>query len=466
MRHLCLVVLAACTGSVVPTDTTDTDADTTDVFVEPTAAQLEAFYGPHGGPEAFPEDYRSAVEALLYGQDALVRGDFEAAKARVDAVFAQRPHSDPAWQRNTDLFDLNAGSPLAYYGLRMLEQIVDAGPQETRQTLRMTAVVAPCAAVTRPTLPDHAPETVQLDIDPLILAEDARILHQSTDLFRRWVQSITRGSEVELVVHELDQCTTVGLDISDGVVRSYPDSAAMVAQVPASIADGTDFWWVVAPSGVPGDGSDFELHFITGGMGGIGTAPLFLSDDKWFTRKVAHLGQGPYSDVERRLYQPQWFQHEFMHHLYRIYPEFRLEESGHQWFDRGTWPDDFVGSWEPDYYAESIEKRLLTASPSLAQKLDKPEPVDASALPRTAFAGDYLHEPRQNDWHEVSVTVTDQTLRWSNAAGVSWGLEVRGTELWTRADCPYGEQAIGVELGEQGGVDALVFQGAAYRRDP
>ncbi len=464
MRHAPLLLFLGCNGAPPPIDAPD-DTGAPPVEVEPTEAQLAAFYTANGGPDAFPPGYRAAIEALLYGQDDIVRGDFERARARVDAIFAERPLYDDVWYRDHPLYDLNVGSPLAYYGLRMLRQIVDAGPQPTTATLVMTAVVAPCATVTRPTLPDLAPETVQLDVDPQILADDARILHQSTDLFRRWVHAITSGSEVELVVHRLESCTTVSLDIADGVVLSYPDSGQMIREVPADLAKRTDLWWVVAPSGVPGDGSDFDLHFITGGMGGHGAAPLFLSDDAWFTRKVAHLGKGPYSDVERRVYQPQWFQHEFMHHLFRSYPEYRLEETGHQWFDRATWPDDFEGRWEPDYYAEAIEKRLAGATPSLAKLLDQPDPVDVRALGAEALVGRYVHAPRQNDWHEVTVTRDGERLRWSNAAGVSWGLEIRGTELWATEDCPYGAQEVTVELDDAGAVAALRFLGGRYARE-
>ena len=44
----------------------------------------------------------------------------------------------------------------------------------------MTAVVAPCANVTRPTLPNLEPETVFLNIAPEILANDYKILYEST----------------------------------------------------------------------------------------------------------------------------------------------------------------------------------------------------------------------------------------------------------------------------------------------
>ena len=38
--------------------------------------------------------------------------------------------------------------------------------------------------------------------------------------------------------------------------------------MPLEIAENTDFWWTIVPSGVPGDGSGYNKHFITGGMGG------------------------------------------------------------------------------------------------------------------------------------------------------------------------------------------------------
>ena len=36
-----------------------------------------------------------------------------------------------------------------------------------------------------------------------------------------------------------------------------------------------------------------------------------------------------------------------------MYSEFGLEKTGHQLFDRTTWPADFQGVLEPDYFAEA-----------------------------------------------------------------------------------------------------------------
>ncbi|MFT5684264.1 MAG: hypothetical protein ACI8RZ_005205 [Myxococcota bacterium] len=445
--------------ATAPADTTDTTdtAPTTD-------ADLAVFYDTYGGRDAFPEHHVTALEALLYAQDALEAGDRDDARARIDAVLETMPLSDAIWREEVGYGGANIGDPVAYYGLRMLDQILRLGEQPTTGTLRMTAVVAPCAQVSRPTLPDLTSETVSLDIDPTILADDAHTLHTSTALFRSWVEAITGGRTVELVVYEMSDCTTVTYTDDGEVIVSYPDATGMVDSVPDDIALETDFWWVVAPSGVPGDGSGYDRHFITGGMGGYGAGlPLFLSDDAWFTRKPEHLGSGAYTEVELRAYQPQWFQHEFMHHLFRTWPEFGLEDTDHQWFDRTTWPDDFEGVYEPDYYIEAVDKRLLAASPTLAEGLAGPEWADPESLDATMLVGSYQREPVQNGWHEVVVT-NDDGLRWSNADGVSWSLEIRDGALWAGDDCPYGASELAVELEEDSAVAVLWFSGEAYQR--
>lgn len=335
------------------------------------APGIEAFVNNQAIQESLPSSYIRSVEALIKAHDEVIAGDYSAAKARVDAIFAAQPFSDDVWNNGVFVKGLNAGHPVGYYGLRMLDEITKVGNIATQNTLQLTAVIATCATIEQLTWPDLSPEMVDAKIDPAIINNNYQVLYESTDLFRRWVKAITRGSELNIVVHESNQCTTVSSEREGDLVIAYPDSYQMLRSVPQEIAENTDMWWVIAPSAVPGDGSGFNLHFITGGMGRSGSKPLFLSDDAWFTRKPEHLGAGMYLQVERRSYQPQWFQHEFMHHIYQTWPEFKLEAGDHQWFELSTWPDDFVGKWEPDYYAESIEKRLLDASPTLASGLDR-----------------------------------------------------------------------------------------------
>ncbi|WP_026377481.1 DUF5011 domain-containing protein [Aestuariibacter salexigens] len=329
------------------------------------------FYTSTANRASLPESYSKGLEALIYGQDALINDDFQTAKEIVEDIFAQQPLSQNSWTNGYDLFGLNVGYPVAYYGLRMLEDITTQGDIVTMQELRLTAVMSLCATVERLTLPDFEVEVVGVNIDQRLLQNDYQILFEATDLFRRWVKAITLGSELTLEVYESDDCSYVSTADDGDLVFSYPDIYQVIGSVPDTIRNQTDMWMVVVPSAVPGDGSGFNKEFITGGMGLIGEKPVFISDDAWFIRKPEHLGFGQYSVVERRAYHPQWFQHEFMHHLYRTWPEFGLEVESHQWFDRNSWPDDFEGRYEADYYAESIEKRLVNAQPTLAEGLKK-----------------------------------------------------------------------------------------------
>lgn len=47
--------------------------------------------------------------------------------------------------------------------------------------------------------------------------------------------------------------------------------------------------------------------------------------------------------MDTRLWWASLQQHELYHYLFSLYPEFHLEDEGHQWFDRSKWPQDFQG---------------------------------------------------------------------------------------------------------------------------
>lgn len=142
---------------------------------------------------------------------------------------------------------------------------------------------------------------------------------------------------------------------------------------------------------------------------------------------------------------PQWFQHEFFHHLFRAYPEFRLEAKPHQCFDRKTWPTDFEGVFEPDYYAESLHKRIQRrGNPPLHVKLRYREPPKSylAQLTIDEITGAYERTPRENGWHAGSISLLsakDGKFRWTNEAGVSWNLmfDRENGILRTGPDCPY-----------------------------
>ena len=434
--------------------------------IEDTDAQLQAFYQAHGGRSEFPDHYVRAIEAFLGAQDELAAGQRQAAKQRVDAVFAEMPLADPIWTQGATLFDLNVGNPIAYYGLRMLDQILQLDAANSGQTITMTVIVPQCAEVSRPTLPDLAFETLQRDIDDRILANNAEVLSQSTDLFRHWLSAITQGANVVLNVQIIEQCTTVQFQVAPTAIFSFPDIGGLIEGMSFDVRNETDLWLLVVPSGVPGDGSDFDRTFVTGGITMLNDAPVIYADDGWFVRKPAHLGKGNYSEVERRVYLPQWLQHEFMHNVFLQFPEFELEAIIHQWFRRDLWPDDFIGRYEPDYYAEALKKRLLDAQPTIVERLlDRLRFADFRTFPIAKTTGKFERQPIENGFHEVSVTINDDDIiMWNNKEELSWQLITAEAELRTAADSHYGEQSVSARLDSKSNVVALFFLGEEYVR--
>ena len=468
----------ACAAPTVPPDASAPDASAPDATTvldagaspEPTAAQLEAFWSAHGGRGAFPETYVSAVETMLFAEDEVVAGDYAAARSRLDALFARVPLSDPAWWSGVGLDGTNVGTPVAYYGLRMLDEVANVGlaPREPAlEPIAMTVVLVECAEGQRPLDVELSTgEPVSLRLDPAVSSDDHRIIHQSLRLFRRYIWAITGGRrDVEVTVQSVAACQALSFG-GGGTGAPYSgltDASSAIREVATELADRTDFWWVLYPSNVPSDPIFDDTAFVTGGMGAWGASPVFIIDDLWLVRKPPHLGRGPYSEVERRVYLPQWLQHELFHHLFRTWPEHGLEASDHQWFDRATWPADFVGEWEPDYYAEALHRRLLGSTPPPWLAL-RTAPV-ASAFDFTAedLVGSYVRLPVENGYHEVEVTLEAGTLWWSNEAGARWSLTLSGRTLRTGADCPYGVSDVTV-VGSEGATTGLRFNGELYRR--
>jgi hypothetical protein len=480
---------AACGGPLSPVPGAAVPADATDqggaagsvnasgeVALSTTDADLAIFWGLYGGRNAFPPSYVNAVEALLRAEDEVVAGDHAAARARIDALFRAYPLSDPVWWTGAGRDGANVGRPVAYYGLRMLDEIATVGlgkPAAEKATIVMTVVEVACADGHRPTRVDlSAAEAVHLRLDPGLSADDHFVVRQALRLFERYVTAISGGGlRPDVRFHRVEKCARVGYS-SPPNRTGLLDYAEPLREVPATIAETTDMWWVIYPSNVPGDPIFNQSEFITGGMGASGAAPVFISDDLWLLRKPPHLGFGPYTAVERRVYLPQWLQHEFFHHLFRTYRSLGLEASPHQWFDRKTWPPDFGGAWEPDYYAEALRKRLYGASPSLFWALRAaPASLDLSGLSTASFLGAYTRRPVENGWHQVTITVDGNgALWWENAASRRWSLTWAQGALRTGPDCPYGAQRLGIEprrdvngapLSE---VAALLFNGGRYER--
>ncbi len=412
------------------------------------------FLRPYGLSN-FSDHHVEALAAWLEAKAEYDAGDYAAAKGTLDALWANHPTGDVSWgSLPGQPFGINIGTPPCYYGLRMLTdatewRVQNPGFTQALRTVRLTVVlVGESSGIEPQNLQDLLGGTglpVQHTLDPLLLADGSRVVHESLHLFREYVVALTDGGlEVDTrILHLPNLDMPVHVQDSQGRFYAGPvDYSDVWNGVPPSHHAATDWWWLVYPSHVPEQHPDFQnAEFVTGGMGTgpVGPSPCFIIDDRWLVRKPPHIGSGPYTTIERDAYLPQWLQHEFFHHLFRTYPEFGLEDTPHQWFDLASWPQDFQGRYEADYFHEALTRRLQGATPSLTAGLR----YATDGAPWSQFdvgdlIGDYQRNPVQNLWHLGSIQLGPQ-LEWRNAAGVEWSLQddLQGGRLLTGPDCPY-----------------------------
>ncbi len=462
--------------------------------VDCNATTVDEFFACYGGRGGFSKLYIDALTAFINAEDAIAMEDYAQAKNILDELWTQYPIGSSIWNTGfSNQKGTNIGSPYGYYGLRMLNDIVNyklGQPDGSSTTVvaKMKIVLVGCMQGIQPNtqqeLDNGTGDFVTRTVDESLLASDYRIIKQSIDLFTKYSEAMTGGDlTVEIDFINLpDVCVEASINaFNNNFGQSFYDARPNLGPVWDAIDDqtfnDTDWWMIITPSAVP-IGEDFEdEEFIIGGMGADNKGgPLFIADDAWLVRKPYHLGEGNYSEIERRAYLPQWYQHEFFHHLYRIYPEFSLEVNGHDWFNRNSWPDDFTGLYEPDYYAESLYKRLQVACDPLSNRF-------ISRVTNTDFElfndidindvlGSYSLDNIGNPWHEGEIIASENSFFWRNTAGVQWELNPKLSEgyLETGPDCPYPGNNHNLQLaknerGERIGINSgFLFNGEFYRR--
>jgi hypothetical protein len=420
-----------------------------------------AFLAPYG-LENFSEHYFDALNTFLCAQQLYDAGDYAGARVVLDGLWAQHPTGGHDWASLPPMpFGINLGTPTCYYGLRMLSDMTDwrlANPDAppAARTARLTVlIVGQSNGVEPQTVQDITVGTgvpVAHAVDARVTENDYAVVHESLKLFNEYTFAAMTQGRLDVETHllplpDLDLPVVASVTPGGTYYAGLDYSAALGdllwSSVPEADIEATDWWWLIYPSHVPEQYPVFEdAAFITGGMG-VGPdaiSPMFIIDDRWLVRKPAHLGEGEYSTIERSVYLPQWLQHEFYHHLYRTYPGYGLEDEGHQWFDLGTWPADFEGRYEPDYYHESLYKRLHFADPGLHAAL-RYATADApwDELTIDDVLGEYRRKPVENDWHTGNIQLAGAQLEWLNSAGVSWDLseDLLEGRLLTAPDCPY-----------------------------
>jgi hypothetical protein len=452
------------------------------------ATTLNDFFNCYGGQSQFNTQSVEAITTFIQAEDAIQSGQFAQAKILVDNLFSTYPKGDNSWWNlYSSSNGSNIGTPHGYYGLRMLEDIIDHGinGNTTIQAKRvnMSIVLIGCSEGIEPSteqqLQNGTGTFVTHNIDTNIMSNDYRIIRQSFDLFSRYVTAITKGAlEVEVQFIEIDTlCLPVGVTTSLPYL-AYSGIDPVWNTMSQELKDSTDWWWILYPSHVPDYPTFDDEAFITGGMGeDYKGGPVFISDDLWLTKKHPHLGNGQYSDIERRIYLPQWLQHEFYHHLYNIYPELALEVNGHDWFDINFWPSDFEGQFESDYYSETLHKRLQVDCTPLSTKLitrlnQNDLTAQFSTFSMNELLGNYSKDVIQNPWHEANIIFENGQYFWKNTANVQWTVASNFAEgkLETGADSPYPGEDFFIQLFRTSdgdyipGAIALKYNGEIYRK--
>ena len=317
---------------------------------------------------------------MMEAEDLVVAKDFRAARTIVEDLIKNNPLMDDKTLPGTTDWEINYykmqaknprphfGEPGLYAHLRMLDEITKVGiskPMLGKTSIQMAIVMPACTDIA----PESGPTLVNQRLSSEIEANDYSVVRQSLRLFQSYVLAISGGElSLELNFYKVntDKCFQIKKD-TEYLGGNFSEP---LLQLPKGVAEKTDMFWLIYPN-------DISKGARIGYSSGIsifgGQKPVLLSEDDWIIKKRAPLqGVGPRTEIERRVYMSEWLQHEFFHHLFLSWPEFKLEgDKNHEWFDRNYWQKDFVGKIEEDYYSEALNKRLYKATPSIAQKLQR-----------------------------------------------------------------------------------------------
>lgn len=430
--------------------------------------QINTFFETYGGRDAFTEHYRDAIQAFINTEDQVKAGNYVQAKAILDQFWKKYPAGTQVWGErflSSTPHSTFAGGPVAYNALRMITDVVNYHLNKstntvTPHTLNMKVVLVGKA---KGVMPRNVTEMAQNqgvqmenELDIRLKAENNKVIKRLLSTFTRYVTAMTDGKLlVDVQVIDLPQLTIdaevrkVGEGTKGHQARIKNSNLRPVWDVLSKeVKDDTDLWWIMYPSFTPGVGSKnqavakienfADYGFITGGITvGPKGSPTMMCDDLFMIEKQPFLSAngGMFTDVEQRCYAPQWFQHEFYHHLYGLFPSFPqeprgFEPTGHDWQTRSFWPQDFVGINEADFYQESLHKRIKqeTARPLHVRLRKRVESMPNSVLNQLTVQdvlGDYQAERPTNDHHYFTIVEENGGYRWKNRAGLDMEVEIR-----------------------------------------
>jgi hypothetical protein len=422
---------------------------------------LRDFYYVSGGTGAFSQPFHEVIDTSVLAWIDLQAGRPASAKQRLDQLWADFPRGSSAWDalssgctvgtcEHGSTLDVPPGQMVALMLTRVAESaLAHPGPM-AKAPLQLTVAIASCA---RATLPANQAELLAgtgtpttAKIDPAILARNFAVLRQALAVFQTYIPALFGGRatvQLKFVVIPATTCFDVGVSWDGSRQFSEPtDPNAILGAVPAAVRDATDWWLVVYPTLIPADPNNFDSNsWILGGssMNAPNGAVLIISDDHGFLRKPPDYVSTPhtpfpvipYQSIERFFYHPRWLDHEVHHHFFDVdFPEMNLEvpAGSHSWFDRSTWPADFVGQSEPEYFDQADFLRFQTADPPIWFR-DRFAAPNWRAITDASLVGRYeaCRDPSWSDtdyaYNKGSIVLQGGVLSWTNDAGVTWHLQ-------------------------------------------
>jgi|GEM_PF-3568787 len=424
-----------------------------------------------------------SVETFAVARALYREGLFEQCQQELTAFWKKNPRDAPVWAlRGGDKVGFKLGGSCGYPSLLLLTDAVAWRIKEKTLAKPVQAVdwniVVLLVGKSSGLMPANDAEAkegkgvpVSAKIDPLLLADNSRAMHDLVWLTREYYRAVTQGKinlrlrAVHLPDLEFKAC-------APGGPGGRPNNITnLKAAVPHEIAREADWYWLVYPEIEPPPGGKYYLHtYDTGSTtpGGITNMPgtrqtLFFCEDHWLTRRAIEDGRGPIHPLAHQIYIPYWLQHEFFHDHFRQYPQLELEATGHQWFDRAKWPSDFVGRFESDYYYEAMFKRLQNqANPSFAGSFIRRNwfPDLLPALKPEDLLGRYAIEGSKDGWTAGEIKLVDGGLMWRNDAGRAWALTLEKDGLLkTDESNPYFKETPIYEIFPVRGADGLPAPG-------
>ncbi len=423
-----------------------------------------------------------AAETFAVARALYREGLFEECEKELTSFWKKNPRDSGAWGLQSENVGFKLGFPCVYPALILLSDAVAwrikaktlAKPVQAMDW-NIVALLVGTSSGFMPANDTEAKEgkgtPVSAKIDPLLLANDNRLMHDLVWLTREYYLAVTEG-KISLRLHvvhladlEFKVCAPGGPGGRD------ENNNKLKAALPEDIAKLADWYWLIYPEVEPARGGKYYLHsYGPGGTipGGISGMPgtdntMVMCEDHSLTRRLITDGRGPVHPLAHQIYIPYWLQHEFFHDHFSHNLHLQLEVKSHQWFERETWPADFVGRFEPDYYSESMFKRLQSqAKPSLAGYFIRRSwfPELLTKIQAEDLVGRYSEAQPQNGWGSGEVKLVDGKLEWTNGVGKTWGLtlEKEGV-LKTDERNPYLSQRPNFEMVPIRGADGLPSQG-------